>query len=72
MALTFKTKKPFTGRVYVHGQAEDDKCSRNFARNVDQSTVSIMVQNGDCTMSRQRVAGSIEASPPEAPDRARA
>ncbi|CAD5228926.1 unnamed protein product [Bursaphelenchus okinawaensis] len=60
VSLTFKTKKPFTGRVYVQGQAEDEKCSRNFARNADQSTVSVMVQNGDCTMSRQRVSGSIE------------
>ncbi|KAI6205577.1 60S ribosomal protein L7a [Aphelenchoides besseyi] len=60
VSLTFKTKKPFTGRVYVQGLADDNRCSRNFARNVDQSTVSIKIQNGDCTLSRQRVSGKLE------------
>ncbi|KAI6243955.1 60S ribosomal protein L7a [Aphelenchoides fujianensis] len=54
------TKKPFTGRVYVQGLADDTRCARNFARNIDQSTVSIKIQNGDCTMSRQRVSGKLE------------
>ena len=60
VALTFKTKKPFTGRVYVQGLADDDRCSRNFAANSDQSKFSMMIQNGDCTMQRQRVTGSLE------------
>uniref|UniRef100_A0A915ECQ2 ZP domain-containing protein n=1 Tax=Ditylenchus dipsaci TaxID=166011 RepID=A0A915ECQ2_9BILA len=60
VSLTFKTKKPFNGRVYVQGQAEDERCSRNFASNADQSKFSMMIQNGDCTMQRQRVTGTLE------------
>ncbi|TKR88284.1 hypothetical protein L596_012549 [Steinernema carpocapsae] len=60
IGLTFKTKKPFTGRIYVRGLADDDRCSRNFAMNTDQQKLGIMIQNGDCTMQRQRVAGQLE------------
>ncbi|VDM93145.1 unnamed protein product [Onchocerca ochengi] len=60
ISLTFKTKKPFTGRVYVRGLADDDRCSRNFASNIDQDKFSMKIQNGDCTMQRQRVTGSLE------------
>jgi len=60
VSITFKTKKPFNGRVYVQGMAEDERCSRNFASNADQSKFSMMIQNGDCTMQRQRVTGSLE------------
>lgn len=60
VSLSFKTKKPFNGRVYVQGMAEDEHCSRNFASNADQSKFSMMIQNGDCTMQRQRVTGKIE------------
>lgn len=60
VSLTFKTRKPFNGRVYVQGMADDEKCSRNFASNTDQSKFSMMIQNGDCTMQRQRVAGTLE------------
>lgn len=60
VSLSFKTKKPFNGRVYVQGMAEDERCSRNFASNADQSKFSMMIQNGDCTMQRQRVTGKLE------------
>ncbi|KAL3990197.1 Zona pellucida-like domain family protein [Acanthocheilonema viteae] len=60
VSLTFRTRKPFTGRVYVRGLADDDRCSRNFASNIDQNKFSMMIQNGDCTMQRQRVTGSLE------------
>uniref|UniRef100_A0A183BHV3 ZP domain-containing protein n=1 Tax=Globodera pallida TaxID=36090 RepID=A0A183BHV3_GLOPA len=60
ISLTFKTKKPFNGRVYVQGMADDERCARNFASNSDQSKFSMMIQNGDCTMQRQRVTGSLE------------
>jgi hypothetical protein len=60
VSLTFTTQKPFTGRVYVQGLADDDRCSRNFATNVDQSKFSMMIQNGDCAMARQRVTGTLE------------
>ena len=49
ISLTFRTKKPFNGRVYVQGMADDERCSRNFASNADQSKFSMMIQNGDCT-----------------------
>lgn len=60
VSLTFTTQKPFTGRVYVQGLADDDRCSRNFATNTDQSKFSMMIQNGDCAMARQRVSGTLE------------
>nr|CAD2168498.1 unnamed protein product [Meloidogyne enterolobii]CAD2197760.1 unnamed protein product [Meloidogyne enterolobii] len=60
ISLTFKTKKPFNGRVYVQGMADDERCSKNFASNADQSKFSMMIQNGDCTMQRQRVTGPLE------------
>lgn len=37
VSLTFNTEKPFNGRVFVKGLADDDRCSRNFATNSDQS-----------------------------------
>jgi hypothetical protein len=49
ISLTFRTKKPFNGRIYVQGMADDDRCSKNFASNADQSKISMMIQNGDCT-----------------------
>lgn len=60
VSLTFTTEKPFTGRVYVKGLADDDRCSQNFATNVDQNKFSMLVQNGDCAMARQRVSGALE------------
>lgn len=60
VSLTFTTEKAFTGRVYVQGLADDDRCSRNFATNTDQSKFSMMIQNGDCAMARQRVSGTLE------------
>lgn len=57
VSLTFTTEKPFTGRVYVKGLADDDRCSRNFATNQDQNKFSMMIQNGDCNMQRQRMSG---------------
>ena len=60
LTLTFKTKKPFTGRIYVQGLADDERCSRNFATNTDQSKFSMMIQSGDCTTQRQRVTGTLE------------
>jgi len=44
VSLTFTTEKPFTGRVYVKGLADDDRCSRNFAANSDQTKFSMMIQ----------------------------
>ncbi|CEF61003.1 Zona pellucida domain-containing protein [Strongyloides ratti] len=60
MSINFKTKKPFNGRVYVKGMANDDRCSRNFAQNTEQNKFSFMIQSGDCTMQKQRVTGTLE------------
>lgn len=60
VSLTFKTRKPFDGRVYVRGLADNEQCSRNFASNFDQNKFSMVIQNGDCAMQRQRVTGSLE------------
>lgn len=60
VSLTFNTEKPFTGRVYVKGLVEDDRCSRNFATNTDQAKFSMQVPQGDCNMQRQRVSGALE------------
>ncbi|VDM58687.1 unnamed protein product [Angiostrongylus costaricensis] len=60
VGLTFKTKKPFSGRVYVHGMAGDEKCSRAFVDNRNQSRLSLSFKNGDCTMQRQRLSGKIQ------------
>jgi len=60
VSLTFNTEKPFTGRVYVKGLVEDDRCSRNFATNTDQNKFSMQIPQGDCNMQRQRVSGALE------------
>jgi hypothetical protein len=60
VSLTFNTDKPFTGRVYVKGLVDDDRCSRNFATNADQSKFSMQINQGDCSMQRQRVSGALE------------
>lgn len=60
LSLTFTTKRPFTGRVYVRGLADDDRCSRAFVENTQQTNFTMAVKHGDCAMQRQRVAGSLE------------
>ncbi|CAJ0567243.1 unnamed protein product, partial [Mesorhabditis spiculigera] len=37
LALTFKTRKPFSGRVYVQGLSDDERCAQGFAKNTNQS-----------------------------------
>ncbi|KAK6766416.1 hypothetical protein RB195_025990 [Necator americanus] len=59
VGLTFKTRKPFSGRVYVYGMAGDSKCSKAFVENQNQSRLSMHFKSGDCTMQRQRVSGQI-------------
>ncbi|RCN48356.1 hypothetical protein ANCCAN_05504 [Ancylostoma caninum] len=63
VGLTFKTKKPFSGRVYVYGMAGDDKCSRAFVENRNQSRLSMHFKSGDCTMQRQRISGQVQVDP---------
>ncbi|CAJ0947193.1 unnamed protein product, partial [Mesorhabditis belari] len=60
LALTFKTKKPFPGRVYVQGLSDDERCAQQFSKNTNQSRFSLVVNNGDCAMERHRVSGKLE------------
>ncbi|KAL3115029.1 hypothetical protein niasHT_010897 [Heterodera trifolii] len=34
ISLTFKTKKPFNGRVYVQGMADDERCAKEFCNQI--------------------------------------
>ncbi|CAI4229315.1 unnamed protein product [Auanema sp. JU1783] len=60
VGMTFKTKKPFTGRIYVQGLSDDATCSQAFVDNRNLSRMSMVVKNGDCTMQRHRVTGKLE------------
>ncbi|VDL72518.1 unnamed protein product [Nippostrongylus brasiliensis] len=60
VGLTFDTKKPFSGRVYVYGMAGDENCSRAFVEKRNQSRIATTFKNGDCTMQRQRVSGKVQ------------
>jgi hypothetical protein len=31
--LTFRTQRPFTGRIFVKGMVENDKCVNNYQQN---------------------------------------
>uniref|UniRef100_A0A914RE02 ZP domain-containing protein n=1 Tax=Parascaris equorum TaxID=6256 RepID=A0A914RE02_PAREQ len=60
LSLVFTTRTPFMGRVYVRGLADDERCFRSFADNLEQTTFSIVIQIGDCAMQKQRIRGSLE------------
>lgn len=50
------------GRVYVRGLADDERCFRSFADNLEQTAFSILIQIGDCAMQKQRIRGSLEVT----------
>ncbi|VDO76342.1 unnamed protein product [Heligmosomoides polygyrus] len=52
--LTFKTEKPFHGRIFVKGMSDKDTCTSNFITN-SSPAVSFELRNGDCNMRRQRM-----------------
>lgn len=62
LSLVFKTSTPFMGRVYVRGLADDERCFRSFADNLEQTAFSILIQIGDCAMQKQRIRGSLEVT----------
>jgi hypothetical protein len=37
LKLTFKTEKPFTGRIFVKGMIDDDECVSSYAKNKNTS-----------------------------------
>lgn len=54
LIFSFDTLNPFLGRVFVKSMADDERCSRNFANNVEQTNFSVVIQHGDCNMMKQR------------------
>lgn len=60
VSLTFNTKKPFSGRIYVKGLSDDNRCSRSYAANSDQDKFTMLISQGDCNMGRRRVFGEGE------------
>ncbi|CAD5206772.1 unnamed protein product [Bursaphelenchus okinawaensis] len=51
--LTFKTEKPFSGRIFVKGMIDNPNCVTKYASNKN-SSVQFQLQNGDCNMRRSR------------------
>lgn len=53
LKLTFKTEKPFKGRIFVKGMIDDKNCVSSYAKN-SNSTVDYSIINGSCNMRRNR------------------
>ncbi|CAK5008287.1 unnamed protein product [Meloidogyne enterolobii] len=51
--LTFQTQKPFTGRIFVKGMVDNEKCVENYRQN-SQTKVEFELANGACNMRRSR------------------
>lgn len=56
--LTFHTARPFTGRIFVKGMIENEKCVSNYVTNTKQQ-VDFQLINGDCNMRRSRKVGRL-------------
>ncbi|CAK5009800.1 unnamed protein product [Meloidogyne enterolobii] len=54
--LTFQTQKPFTGRIFVKGMVDNEKCVENYRQN-SQTKVEFELANGACNMRRSRKLG---------------
>ncbi|KAI1722455.1 zona pellucida-like domain-containing protein [Ditylenchus destructor] len=54
--LTFHTERPFTGRIFVKGMIESDKCVNSYTSN-SKSSVDYQLINGQCNMRRSRKLG---------------
>ena len=52
--LTFRTEKPFHGRIFVKGMSDNDKCVSNFITSGNRPSVDFEVVNGECNMRRSR------------------
>lgn len=53
MKLTFRTARPFTGRVFVKGMVDKDQCVDSFLGNT-RTEVQYEMNNGQCNMRRSR------------------
>uniref|UniRef100_A0A1I7UT32 ZP domain-containing protein n=2 Tax=Caenorhabditis tropicalis TaxID=1561998 RepID=A0A1I7UT32_9PELO len=54
--LTFKTQRPFHGRIFVKGMVDKQNCVRDFVTN-QAKDVTFELENGACNMRRQRMLG---------------
>ncbi|KAH7727524.1 CRE-CUTL-10 protein [Aphelenchoides avenae] len=54
--LTFHTARPFTGRIFVKGMIDNEKCVNNYVTNTKQQ-IDFSLNNGDCNMRRSRKMG---------------
>uniref|UniRef100_A0A8R1TU67 ZP domain-containing protein n=1 Tax=Onchocerca volvulus TaxID=6282 RepID=A0A8R1TU67_ONCVO len=53
MKLTFRTAKPFRGRVFVKGMVDKDQCVNSFIGNM-KLEIQYEIINGQCNMRRSR------------------
>ncbi|VDO26632.1 unnamed protein product [Haemonchus placei] len=56
LKLTFRTERPFHGRIFVKGMSTKETCIKNFITN-NSPVVSFDIHNGDCNMRRTRMIG---------------
>uniref|UniRef100_A0A1I7YMQ7 ZP domain-containing protein n=1 Tax=Steinernema glaseri TaxID=37863 RepID=A0A1I7YMQ7_9BILA len=54
--ITFKTERPFTGRIFVKGMADKHQCVESFSSN-SKTSVQFEMANGQCNMRRSRKVG---------------
>lgn len=52
--LTFRTEKPFHGRIFVKGMSNNEKCNSNFSATSGRPSVDFEIVNGECNMRRSR------------------
>ncbi|VDM53128.1 unnamed protein product [Angiostrongylus costaricensis] len=56
LMLTFKTQRPFQGRIFVKGMSYKDSCVSKYVANT-KPEVTFELHNGDCNMRRTRMLG---------------
>ncbi|EPB76159.1 hypothetical protein ANCCEY_04755 [Ancylostoma ceylanicum] len=52
--LTFKTQRPFQGRIFVKGMVDKEQCVNSYLSNTN-TEVSFDLENGACNMRRTRM-----------------
>ncbi|RCN27431.1 hypothetical protein ANCCAN_26835 [Ancylostoma caninum] len=59
--LTFKTQRPFQGRIFVKGMVDKDQCVNSYLSNTN-TEVSFDLENGACNMRRTRMVSARDPS----------
>uniref|UniRef100_A0A0N4ZGA6 ZP domain-containing protein n=1 Tax=Parastrongyloides trichosuri TaxID=131310 RepID=A0A0N4ZGA6_PARTI len=54
--ITFRTEKPFGGRIFVKGMIDSHECVKTFNGN-NKNAIDFEVLNGECNMRRSRKIG---------------